>query len=110
MEDVQADQISRRAWGWAVVAAFLFALGGVATWAQEFWVWIPQRVASVCIVLGLAASLWSLILATRVLFSGVALARRQNGSLLWTMLLAGVPPLAFVAWVLWMWLALGEKL
>ena len=55
VEKEQVDRFCRQAWALAVVAAFLFALGGVATWAQEFLVWIPQRVASTCIVFGLGA-------------------------------------------------------
>ena len=110
MDDAQVEQTSLRAWAFAVVAAFLFALGGVATWAQEFLVWIPQRIASVCIVFGLACSFWALIQATRVVFSGVALPRRQNWAILGTILLAAIPPLAFVAWVIWMRITMGAKL
>ena len=109
MDDDYVDKISRGAWALAVVAAFLFALGGVATWAQEFWVWVPQRVASSCIVLGLVCSLWALIQTSRVLFSGVVLARKQNWAVLWAMLLAAIPPLVFVTWVIWMRFSLAEK-
>ena len=110
MDDAYVDKISPGAWTLAVFSAFLFALGGVATWAQEFLVWIPQRVASICIVLGLACSLWALIQAARVLFSGWVLVRRQNWALLWTILLAAIPPLVFIVWVIWMRVSLAEKL
>ena len=110
MEDNQLDRVSPRAGSLAVVAALLFALGSVANWAQEFLVWIPQRIASVCIVFGLACSFWALIQATRVVFSGVALPRRQNWAILGTILLAAIPPLAFVAWVIWMRITMGAKL
>jgi hypothetical protein len=110
MEENRIDGVGFHAWSLALVAAFLFALGGVATWAQEFMVWIPQRAASICIVLGLACSLWALIQAARILFSGVALARRRHWSLLWTILLAAIPPLVFIAWVVWMQFSLAEKL
>ena len=110
MDESQCERLSRGAWALAVVSAFLFALGGVATWAQELYVWIPQRVASICIVLGLASSLWALIQATRILFSGAALTRRHHWAILWAILLAAIPPLAFIGWVLWMRLSLAEKL
>ena len=48
--------------------------------------------------------------ATRVLFSGAVLARRQHWTLLWSILLAAIPPLVFVLWVIWMKIALGERL
>ena len=85
----------------AVVAVFLFALGGVANWLQEFLVWIPQRVASACIIAGLVCSFGALIQATRILFSGAVLNRRHNWTLLWTILLAAIPPCLFIAWVIW---------
>ena len=110
MEKNKADGVRFQAWTLALVAAFLFALGGVATGAQEFMVWIPQRVASICIVLGLACSLWALIQAARILFFVVVLARRQLWSLLWTILLAAVPPLVFIAWAIWMRFSLAESL
>ncbi|MEI6211290.1 MAG: hypothetical protein WCR06_06655 [bacterium] len=106
----QNDKPNQQAWALAVTAAFLFALGGVATWAQEFYVWIPQRAATISIVFGLACSLGAMILTTRVIFSGAVLAGRQNRAMLWTTLLAAVPPLAFLAWVLWMRISLAESL
>jgi len=110
MDENRIDGGGFHAWSLALVAAFLFALGGVATGAQEFLVWIPQRMASICIVLGLACSLWALVQAARVLFSGVALVRRQHWALLWTILLAAIPPLVFLAWVIWMRISLAERL
>ena len=104
------DPGCRQAWTLAVGSAFLFAMGGVATWAQEFVVWIPQRVASICILLGLCFGLWALIRAARVLFSGAVLARRQHWALLWTILLAAIPPLVFLSWVLWMQFSLAAAL
>lgn len=110
MEETKTDGVGFQAWTLSLVAAFLVALGGVATWAQEVMVWIPQRAASICIVLGLACSLWALIQAARILFCGVSLARRQHWAILWTILLAAIPPLVFLAWVIWMRLSLAEKL
>lgn len=106
----QNDKFSQQAWALAVVAAFLFALGGVATWSQEFYVWIPQRAATISIICGLACSLGAMIQATRVLFSGVALVGRQHGSMLLTILLAAIPPVGFLAWVIWMQISLAERL
>lgn len=110
MDAATFERLSRGAWAMAVVAAFLFSLGGVATWAQEFLVWIPQRVASVLILLGLACSLAALIQSARVLFAGSGLARQQNWAILWAILLAAVPPLVFLAWIVWMRFSLAEKL
>jgi len=100
----------RRSWALAVVSAFLFALGGVATWAQELEVWIPQRAASVCILLGLLCGFVSLLLAARALFRGPALSRRQQWTILWAILLAAIPPLVFLTWAIWMRVSLAAKL
>ena len=104
------ERLISRSWALAVISAFLFALGGVATWAQEFAVWIPQRVASVCIVCGLACGLWALVQSARSLFGGASLARQQHWTILWTLLLSAMPPLVFLTWVVWIKLSLAEKL
>jgi hypothetical protein len=102
MELETSARLSRRAWALAVISAFLFALGGVAARAQEFWVWISNRVASFLMVLGLLCSLISVIYAARVIFSRVVLTKRQQGLLLGSILLAALPPVAFLLWLAWL--------
>jgi len=102
VEATRVDQVNRQAWALAVVAVFLFVLGGVTNWAQELWVWIPRRVASIGIVLGLGCSFGALVQVTWALFGGVALLRRQHWNILWATLMAALPPLAFVVWIIWM--------
>ncbi len=82
--------------------SFLFALGGVATAAQEFLVWIPQRVAAFCVVAGLAGCFAALVLLVRVLFGGPDGSRAEQRAMLGTMMLASLPPVVFLAWVVWM--------
>jgi hypothetical protein len=99
MESIQMDRLIRRSWALAVVSSFLFALGAVATWGQEFVVGLSHRVASLLMLAGLLLSVGSLALAARLLFSGAALARSQNRSLLGTLFLAALPPVAFLSWL-----------
>jgi hypothetical protein len=82
--------------------AFLFALGGVATAAQEFLVWIPQRVAAFCVVAGLAGCFVSLVQLVRVLFGGSEGSGAEQRVMLGTMVLASLPPIVFLVWVVWM--------
>ena len=110
MESEIINKLSRKAWAVAVVSALLFALGVVATGAQEFWVWIPQRLASIVVLLGLGGSVVALVQVARVLFSGADLGRRQHWTLLGTIVLAGLPPLVFIGWVIWMRIAMEQKM
>jgi hypothetical protein len=99
METTKVNRLCLRAWALAVVSSFLFALGAVATWGQEFVVGLSHRVASILMLAGLLLSVGSLALAARVLFSGATLDRRQNRSLLTTLFFAALPPVAFLSWL-----------
>ena len=99
MNTTQIHLLCRRSWALAVVSSFLFALGAVATWAQEFMVGLSHRAASILMLAGLLLSVGSLALAARLLFSGATLDRRQNRSLLYSLLFAALPPVAFLSWL-----------
>jgi hypothetical protein len=110
MEKANMVRGAQQAWLLAMAGAFLFALGGVATAAQEFLVWIPQQVASAGVVLGLASCFASLVQVMRALFADQESSRGQQRALLGTMLLAGLPPAVFLVWVIWMQVSQSGRL
>jgi hypothetical protein len=110
MEKAQMMRSTQQAWLLAMAGALLFALGGVATAAQEFLVWIPAQVASAGVVLGLAGCFAALVQVMRVLFADPASARGQQRALLGTMLLAALPPAVFLLWVVWVQVSQSGKL
>ena len=101
------ERISRKAWSLAVVAAFLFALGAVATWAQEFVVWLPHRLASVLMLAGLVLSVWSLVLSARRLFAPPPSERSELQELAGAIFFAALPPCVFLVWAVWLHVVLG---
>ena len=85
----------------AVIAAFLFTLGGVANWAQEFVAWVPRRVADTMVICGLALSVWALALVARRMFAGGAFTRGEKWIVVRSVFFAALPPVIFLVW--WVW-------
>lgn len=102
-----SERAARQAWSLAVVAAFLFALGAVATWAQEFVVWLPHRLASVLMLAGLALSVWSLTVSARRLFAPPPPARAELRALAGAIFFSALPPCVFLAWAVWLHVVLA---
>ena len=105
MNDKRVD----RAWAAAICSLFLFLLGAVGVWAQEYAVWIPRLLTDVLVLAGLALSVTAVVLLGRRLFA--AAARPESA---WRavriLLVAGVPPLLFTAWYVWMRTGFAEGL
>lgn len=99
--------LENRPLGMAAVAMLLFALGGVGTWAQEYWAWVPRRLTDLLQLTGLALSLGALAWSARMLFSSPPPNRRLLRLLAGAIGLAAVPPLIFLAWWLWLHAALA---
>jgi len=99
-----------RAWGLAVVATFLFVLGGLGAWAQEYWAWIPRRLTDLLQLAGLVLSVWALVRVAQMLFARPAPERVALRRLAGTLGLAGVPPLVFLIWWAWLHVSLATAM
>jgi hypothetical protein len=93
-------RIPDRAWAAALLGVCLFLLGGIGVWLQEYAVWIPRLLTDVLVLAGLALSVAAAVLQGRGLLRRAAPA--PAGRVLRTLLVAGVPPVLFVAWYVWM--------
>jgi hypothetical protein len=96
--DATLDKKTLRILGLSILSAFFFALGGVATAAQEFVVWIPLRLTGLLILAGLTLGLVAMVRAARVLFVTPPTARIQLWRLVWSLFFGVLPPLVFLVW------------
>ena len=96
-----------RALAGAIGGAFLFALGGVGTWVQEYAVWVPHWVASLLIRAGLTLGLAAVALAAWLLFTRPPLERPALRQVAWSLFFGALPPVVFLAWAVWLRMSLA---